>query len=111
MQVKVAQLYEDGGRPLPRHRAVTTEPGYSGVLSLTEEYDRDLRRSVRSAHLRDAGSGADVLPPLRDAVVIWFAGNRMTLTGFETDALTRCSVAQSWYIEFGCSQEVPNQEG
>lgn len=111
MQVRVAQLYEDGGRPLPRHRAVTTQPAYSGILSLTEEHDRDLRRSVRSAHLREAGSGADVLPALRDAVVIWLAGNRMTLTGFETDALTRCSVAQSWYIEFPSSQDIPDQEG
>lgn len=95
---------------MPR-RAVTIQPAYSGVLSLTEEHDSDLRRSVRIAHLRDAGSGADVLPALRDAVVIWLAGNRMTLTGFETDALTRCSVAQSWYIEFACSQEFPHQEG
>lgn len=74
MEVKVAQLYEEGGRPLPRHRAVTTQPAYPGVLSLTEEYDRDLRRSVRSAHLRDGDTGVDVLPPPRDAVVIWLGG-------------------------------------
>jgi hypothetical protein len=99
MQVRVAQLYEDGGRPLPRHRAVTREPEHYGILMLTEEHDRELRRSVRSARLRPAQGGPDVLPPLRDAVVIWIGDGRMTLTGFETDELTRRSVAQSWYVE------------
>ena len=99
MLVKVAQLYEDGGRPLPRHRAVTCRAAYQGILTLTEEHDRDLRRSVRSAHLRDTQGGADLLPPLRDAVVIWIGDSSMTVTGFETDGLTRRSVAQSWYVE------------
>jgi hypothetical protein len=99
MQVKVAQLYEDGGRPLPRHRAVTRQPSHEGLLSLTEEHDRELRRSVRSAHLRDVSRGVDVLPPLRDAVVIWIGAGRMTITGFESDDVTRRSVAQSWYVE------------
>lgn len=99
MRVKVAQLYEDGGRPLPRHRAVTRQPDHEGVLTLTEEHDRELRRSVRSAHLRDTSAGVDVIPPLRDAVVIWIGDGRMTITGFESDELTRRSVAQSWYIE------------
>ncbi|MGZ4823077.1 MAG: hypothetical protein ACXVZT_00580 [Terriglobales bacterium] len=66
---------------------------------MTEEHDRDLRRSVRSARLRDPHGGADVLPALRDAVVIWISDIRMTLTGFETDELTRRSVAQSWFVE------------
>jgi hypothetical protein len=99
MLVRVAQLYEDGGRPLPRHRAVTCRPDHQGLLTLTEEHDRELRRSVRSAHLRAPIGGADVLPSLRDAVVIWIGDGRMTLTGFESDSLTRRCVAQSWYIE------------
>lgn len=99
MLVRIAQLYEDGGRPLPRHRAVTRQPEHEGFLTLTEEHDRDLRRSVRSARLRSPTGGPDILPPLRDAVVIWISDNRMTLTGFETDELTRRSVAQSWFVE------------
>lgn len=99
MLVRVAQLYEDGGRPLPRHRAVTSQPSHQGMLTLTEEHDRELRRSVRSARLCAEHDGADVLPLLRDAVVVWIGNGRMTLTGFETDGLTRRCVAQSWYIE------------
>lgn len=99
MLVRVAQLYEDGGRPLPRHRAVTRQPEHEGILTLAEEHDRELRRSVRSAHLRGGPAGADVLASLRDAVVIWIGEGRMTIIGFETDPLTRRSVAQSWYVE------------
>jgi hypothetical protein len=69
------------------------------VLSLSEVHDRELRRSVRSARLRSISNGTDVLPPLRDAIVIWIGEGRMTLTGFEVDQLTRRSVAQSWYVE------------
>lgn len=54
---------------------------------------------MRSARLRDAALGVDVLPPLRDAVVIWIGDGRMTIAGFESDQLTRRCVAQSWYIE------------
>lgn len=99
MLVRVAQLYEDGGRQLPRHRAVTCQPSHQGMLTLTEQHDRELRRSVRSARLCAESDGADVLPLLRDAVVIWIGDGRMTLTGVETDGLTRRSVAQSWYVE------------
>lgn len=95
----MAQLYEDGGRPLPRHRAVTRQPEHVGVLTLTEEHDRELRRTVRRARLLSVQGGTDILPPLRDAVVVWIGDTRMTLTGFETDELTRRSVAQSWYVE------------
>jgi len=99
MRVKLAQLYEDDGRPLPRHRAVTCQPDHAGVLTLTEEHDRELRRSVRSARLHDDVLGADVLPPLRDAVVIWIGNCKMTITGFESNQMIRRCVAQSWYIE------------
>lgn len=99
MQVRVAQLYEDGGRPLPRHLMVTLRPSHYGKLSVVEEYDRELRRSVRSAHLRDTDTGAHVLAPLRDTVLVWAGEGRMTLTGFEADVLTRRCVAQSWFVE------------
>lgn len=99
MLVKVALLYEEAGRPLPRHRAVTARPSHLGKLSLSEELDRDMRRTVRSARLCDPSTCADVLPPLLDAVVLWINGECMTITGVERDDLTRKRTAQSWYVE------------
>jgi hypothetical protein len=101
MRAVVAQLYEDGGRPLARHRAVTQQPHHAGEFTLTEEHDRELRRSVRSAYLRDPTTGAEVLPRLRDAVVLWVGEGAWTVAGFETDPLTRKAVAQSWYVVMG----------
>lgn len=98
MKAVVAQLYEEGGRPLARHRAVTQPPEYEGDFTLSEEHDRELRRSVRTAYLRHRATGVDVLPRLRDAVVLWVGDDAWTVTGFETDPLTRKAVAQSWYV-------------
>ena len=97
MLVLVAEMFEEGGRPLPRHRAVTLAPSHQGVLSLYEEYDRDLRRSVRKAKI-DSISGQPLLM-LHDAVVLFCQDGVMTITGMERDALTRKVTAQSWYIE------------
>lgn len=84
---------------MPLHRAVTLHATHEGNLTLTEGHDRELRRSVRSANLRHPDDGSDVLPKLRDAVVIWIGDGKLTLSGFETDDITSRSVAQSWYIE------------
>lgn len=65
---------------------------------MSEEHDRELRRSVRSAYLRDQATGAEVLPRLRDAVVLWVGDDAWSVMGFETDPLTRKSVAMSWYV-------------
>lgn len=101
MLVRVAQLFEADGVPLPRHRAVTTRPQHVGMLTLSEGHDRELRRCVRSAYLRSPNTGTDVLPSLRDAVVLWIGNSEMTITGFEQDSITRRIVGQSWYIEYG----------
>jgi len=100
MLVRVARLFEANGVPLPRHRAVTARPEHVGMLSLSEGHDRELRRAVRSAYLRSQETGDDVLPPLRDAVVLWIGHRQMTITGFEQDAITRRVVGQSWYVEY-----------
>ena len=98
-------MYEDKGRQVPRHRAVTKRPELVGKLVIAEQYDKDLRRSVRSAYLRGFDGGPeDVLPRLRDAIVLWVDGGRMTITGFETDEVENRSYAQSWYLEL-CEAE------
>jgi hypothetical protein len=71
------------------------------MLTLSESHDRELRRSVKSAYLRSQDTGDDVLPALRDAVVLWIGSRQMTITGFEQDIVTRRIVGQSWYIEYG----------
>lgn len=106
MLVRVARLFEADGVPMPRHRAVTAQPEHLGKLSLSEGHDRELRRSVRTAYLRSVESGLDVLPALRDAVVLWIGDNHMTITGFEQDEVTRRVVGQSWYVEY-----VPDSTG
>ncbi len=67
-----------------------------------EHYETDLRRTVRIARLVSVSDAPiDVLPPLRDAVVLYVNDGMMTISGFETDFLTRKSTAQSWLIECG----------
>lgn len=99
---RAALLYEDGGRALPRHRAVTLQPEHQGALFLQEAYDPDLRRNVRRAHLRAAG--ADAVAPLRDAVVTWIGDKGLTVIGIEADPLTRKGVSQAWYAEIGAAE-------
>lgn len=98
MFVRLATLYEEGGRPLARHRAAAIQPSYEGFLWLHEEYDRDLRRSVRKARLLSP-HGVEPLLSLYDAVVLFYGDGIMTITGMERDPLTRKATAQSWYIE------------
>lgn len=99
MWVKVVQMFECEGRPLPRHRSAMRLPVHVGRLNLVDQYDKDFRRSVVCAFLRNATTGSDVLPPLRDAVVRWIGDGAMSISGLETDSLTRKSVAQSWYAQ------------
>ena len=98
MFVRVAQLFEDG-RPLPRHRSITAQPVHTGYLTLTEQHDKDFRRSMTYAVLRDVALGGDVLPRLRDAVVRWIGDGCMTISGFELDDTTRECTVQSWYVQ------------
>lgn len=100
MLVKVAQMFEDGARPLARNRAITKLPVHVGKLSMCDQHDKQFRRSVSTAYLRATESGTDVLPPLRDAVVRWLGGGTVTISGFETDALSGRCVAQSWLAQF-----------
>lgn len=99
MLVLVGKICQEGGVPLPRHREVTQEPRHFGELCYSEQYEKDFRRSVYTAYLRSPEGGADVLPPLRDAVLRFAAGGVMTFSGIEVDEETRARVAQSWYVK------------
>ncbi len=50
-----------------------------------------------SARPGDRRRGTSSAPP---AVVLWVGDDAWTVTGFETDSLTRKAVAQSWYVSF-----------
>ena len=93
----LAKMFEDGGRPLARHRAVTLPPSHEGVFSLHEEHDRELRRTVKIARL-DSLSGTETLLLLYDADVLFCKDGVMTVTGLERDPVTRKATAQSWYV-------------
>jgi hypothetical protein len=99
MLVKVAQMFEDGGRPISRNRAVTRQPVHIGKLSMSEQHDKEFRRSVCTAYLRNVSDGKDVLPPLRDAVVRWLGDGTLTISGMETDPCSGKCVAQSWLAQ------------
>lgn len=105
MLVKVAQMFEDGGRPLSRNRAVTSQPVHVGKLIMCDQHDTQFRRSVCSAYLRNLGDGRDVLPPLRDAVVRWIGDGMVSISGIETDALSGKCVAQSWLAQVILDQD------
>jgi len=96
--VLVTQLYEDG-KPVLRGRLRSSWPSYTGKLRLTEQHDPTFRRTLTQALLH--GDAADfVLPVLYDAVVRFIDDQRMTISGFETDAISRRCVAQSWYVRY-----------
>ena len=68
MLVKVAQMFEDGGLPLPRNRAVTHLPVHVGKLSMCDQHDKQFRRCACTAYSRTTESRTDVIPTPRPAV-------------------------------------------
>jgi len=105
MFVTVRLCYEDGGRPIPRHREAMPLPEIPGWLILREQIDNTVRRTTRIAQLHnDRTNGRDVLQPLHDAVVLWVLDGFMCVTGLEEDALTRKRTAQSWHIRLPIGQ-------
>jgi hypothetical protein len=70
-----------------------------GHLSLSEQYDKDFRRGVVYAILRDGSAGAEVLPRLFDAIVRWIGDGHMTINGFQIDEATKKCTVQSSYVQ------------
>ena len=74
-------------------------PPFVGELSVAENRDLELGRTTVRARLRAAltEGGADILPELTDAHLLWAADNKMRLTGFER--VDKASYAQTWSVE------------
>lgn len=84
------------GTPIPRWKLASL-PRCEGTLSLKEERDQALGRTVRVARLRDDRT-VEVFPPLIEPVVLQ-VDNRMVLSGMERDALSERVSAQTWVLE------------
>jgi hypothetical protein len=80
-------MFKDGGQPLTRRRAVTSQPQHQGLLSLSEDHDIELRRSVRSARLCSELDGSHVVSVVHDVVVLWIRGAHMNLTNWSVTTL------------------------
>lgn len=97
MRVKVRLLYCQGR--LATHSPGAEPPRHVGELSVSESRDLKLERTSLRARLLDAtrGTGADVLPELYDARLIWLQGNQWRITGYER--IDDVAYAQTWAVE------------
>jgi hypothetical protein len=85
------------GRVIPRHTMHIDADRVRGELRVSDGRDPLLRRSCRVARLVDpARLVADVLPPLKDATLLYVDHTRLVLTGFE-QVLER-DYAQTWML-------------
>jgi hypothetical protein len=98
MYAAATRLFEDQGRPVPRHRAISLQPTHVGNLALNEEYIKEWRRTVRIAKLQPINAQEVGLPALYDAVVLWIGSGEMTISGVEIDELSGKRTAQSWRV-------------
>ncbi|GAB2880965.1 hypothetical protein GCM10027277_57560 [Pseudoduganella ginsengisoli] len=96
----VVVLYENEGAPIPRHRLAFPKPAHEGLFQIGDEIDTELKRTMPIARLRSAeGAGDDVLPPLRDAKLLWQRRGVACYTGVEMECdLSRRRTGQSWKV-------------
>lgn len=100
MLVSVRLLFDEG-RQLPKWR----EGGlkwHKGTFILDQRYDDTFKRTLTFAKLlRPSGEPgeSDVLPPLRDAVVVVMKDHWLRVQGFEYDDFTKKNTYQTWHVE------------
>ncbi|MCV2422518.1 hypothetical protein LNV47_18120 [Paucibacter sp. DJ4R-1] len=86
---------------IPRHHIVRAE-GAPGVFQLAEEWDSEVRRTLRIARLvTKSVQPEDVLPPLHDATVLHAQSNGWTVTGWERGeeaTLYQPAYQQTWLM-------------
>ena len=97
----VMVLFEDGGRPLPRHRLAMGLREWSGKLVLRSGHDELLRRSVIVAHLvAPDDPERDLVPPLVDARFTFNDEHEARIDGLDLDLTNRKFTAQAWHVKY-----------
>lgn len=99
LTVDVLRLRAEGW-VLPRFRLAFLRP-VRGCLVVREEPIPELNRHVMTARLQDASPvPADLLPPLRDAVLRHMKPTEWVLTGFERIAVLDREIdyVQTWLV-------------
>jgi hypothetical protein len=91
--------FEDGGRPLPRHRLAFPQTEHVGSFTLKEAWCPELRRTVLVARL-GAEVGENVLPPFYDAKLVHCEASEARVAGIELDPLNNKWHAQTWHVKF-----------
>lgn len=97
MPDQVTLLYEDQGRPLARHRLAFPLAEYAGAFTFDEVHVPAFHRTMPVARLVDP-QGADVVPPLHDAKLLWMKAGVARITGIEVDELSRRRTVQTWNV-------------
>lgn len=100
MSDSVSLLFEEGGRPLPRYRLAFPQQEYHGSFSFEEVPNNEFKRTVATARLT-APNGADVLPPLFEAKLLWCKNGEARVSGLEVDEVTHRRTAQCWNVRMG----------
>lgn len=101
MKAGLQVRFENHGHLIPKWREATTRRDYlDGEFTLAQEYVDAFKRHSDVARLRDA-SGADLAPPVIDAVVRHVIEGELAVTGLELDPRRDCWTAQSWRVQLG----------
>ena len=97
MQVEIELINEKGYALETRARKAM--PVYKGALVVREVNDHSLGRHTVTAHLESTNGTAveQILPPLRDATLLWVKADQMRLSGIE--ALKDLHYAQTWVVK------------
>ena len=90
----IVRTLRERGRPIPRFvwQAGEEEPAI-GHLVIDWEASDVHRRRMKLARVQDGLK--DLLPPLRDATIVRFKANDLTITGFEQ--VEDREYAQTWF--------------
>lgn len=101
MYVKACQIYNPGGRALPRHELamLSTSRAKTGWLVYRQSYDLRSGRMGMQARLLTEDRKDDVFPPLTYAAMLDADNGVMHVRGEETDPLTGKLTAMAWYCE------------
>lgn len=102
MYVLACKLFEDQGRPLPRHRLACLRPqesGSKGWFVYKESWDVNHKRTMWKAHLLGEKGEPDVFPELLDAVIMLAEDGVMTVRGQERDPVTRKLTGMAWWCQ------------